>query len=404
MQIKRAVSLALFTGAAFSLSTGAVQAQNLNLPNIPDFQRKAEQIGKEALKGAVIGYAVKQSAGPLNQFINAATLRNGLKDTQATKVVPILSLGDKGYIGGAQVSGPQELVNRTQAVWQVEGSKMIGDGVYRAKALVPSNSLNPLKISRVERVGITALIDVATGGPLSRTQPQNKDFRGGDVLKAGAIAVAVNAAARPINDFVNTITFNRTKQGTKVVPLATFGEKAYVGAGQLSGTATALPRAKALWMYEDLFDRGRFRVRILVPTTLETRIRRVPGVGLTAIIDTTIQRQAMPTPPRREPERVAVRQNNGNLGIPAGIGGVLGNLPGGNRDDRDNRDNRNGQFDQFNRFPNSNGNVPPGWSKGKKNGWYKNGKFDRIDRRDDDQDDRKKDKRGNGRNKDRDDD
>lgn len=250
-------------------------------------------LGNEALKGAAIGYAVKQSAKPLNQFINTITLRNGLADRQTTKVVPMLSLGDKGYIGAAQVSGPAAVINKTQAVWQVEGSKMIGDGVYRVKALVPSSSLNPLKISRVQKVGINAVIDVATGGPLHREGPYSRSLRGGDLVKAGAIAIAVNAAAKPINDFVNAITLNRSSQSTKVVPMATFGEKAFVGAGQLSGGAT-LTKAKALWQYEDLFDRGRFRVKILIPTDggNPLKMRRIQGVGMTALIDASIQRQA----------------------------------------------------------------------------------------------------------------
>jgi hypothetical protein len=261
-----------------------------------------ENFGKETLKAAAIGYAVKQTAGPLNQFINAITLRNGLKDTQTTKVVPMLSFGDKTYIGGAQVSGPTSLVSQTQAVWQVEGSKMIGDGMYRAKALVPSNSLNPLALKRVQKVGVTAVIDVATGGPLKVEGPYSRPLRGGDIVKAGAVAVAVNAASRQINDFVNTITFNKSAQSTKVVPMATFGEKAYVGAGQLSGSTTTLPQAKTLWQYEDLFDRGRFRVKILIPTNgvNPTNLRRIPGVGLTALIDTSIQRQAEYIEPKRQ--------------------------------------------------------------------------------------------------------
>ena len=184
---------------------------------------------------------------------------------------------------------------------------MIGDGLYRVKALVPSKSLNPLQLSRVPKVGVTAIIDVATGGPLRVEGPYSKPVRGGDLLKTGAVVVAVNAAAKPLNDFVNTLTFNKSNTGsTKVVPMATFGEKAFVGAGQLSGSTNTLPTAKALWQYEDLFDRGRFRVKILVPTNADPmKLRRISGVGMTALIDTSIQRQAKSLAPKPAPKPAA---------------------------------------------------------------------------------------------------
>lgn len=296
----------LLLGGAVLTATTPARAQKIDL----------KSLAGEAIKGAAIGYAVKQSAKPLNQFINAITLRQKVRDTQTTKVVPMLSLGDKGYIGAAQVSGPYQLINKTQAVWQVEGSKQWGDGVYRIKALVPSDSLNPLKLRRVQKVGVSAVIDVATDGPLRREGPFSRSLGVGDVIKAGAIAVAVSAASKPLNTFVNTITFNRNALATKVVPLATFGEKAYVGGGQLSGSTTTLPKARALWQYEDLFDRGRFRVKILVPTegVNPLKLRRVPGVGLTALIDTSIQRQAATLAP----------SNSSRDPLLGGLGGLLG--------------------------------------------------------------------------------
>lgn len=286
---KSAVAVAMMLSIA--LLSSPAQAQ---LGDLEKWAKgKIGEVGVEALKGVAIGYAVKQSAKPLNQFINTVTLRQGVKDTQTTKVVPVLSLGDKAYIGGAQVSGPYMDVLKTQAVWQIEGTKQIGDGLYRIKGLVPSSSLNPLKLSRVPRVGISALIDVATGGTI-REGPYSKPVRGGDLIKAGAVAVAVNAAAKPLNEFINIVTVNNNRATTKVTPLATFGERAYVGGGQLSGSSSALAKSKMLWQYEDLFDRGRFRVKILVPTDgiNPLKIRRVPGVGLSAVLDTTIQRQA----------------------------------------------------------------------------------------------------------------
>lgn len=311
-----------------------------------------KELGKEALKGVAIGYAVKQSAKPLNQFINTITLRSGLADKQTTKVVPMLSLGDKGYIGAAQVSGPASLIAQTQAVWQGEGSKQIGDGMYRVKALVPSNSLNPLKIRRVQKVGVTAVIDVATGGPLNREGPYSRPLRAGDLIKAGTVAVAVNAAAKPLNDFVNAITLNRSALATKVVPMATFGEKAYVGAGQLSGSTATLGQAKTLWQYEDLFDRGRFRVKILIPTNgvNPKGLRRISGVGLSALIDTSIQRQAAQLEPRRGSNSGGNNNGGGMVPISAPGSGGRGNDGGGG-----------GFVEQSSGSGAPNRSAPPGW-------------------------------------------
>lgn len=358
-QIRRRGTLTAAMAMALLATVGAGEARAQQ-----KFDLRA--IGKEALKGAAIGYAVKQSAKPLNSFINTISLRQGLADKQTTKVVPMLSLGDKGYIGAAQVSGPAVMIAKTQAVWQVEGSKMIGDGVYRVKALVPSNSLSPLKISRVQKVGINAVIDVATGGPLNREGPYSRDVRGGDLVKAGAIAVAVNAAAKPLNDFVNGITLNRSNLATKVVPMATFGEKAFVGAGQLSGANATLGKAKALWQYEDLFDRGRFRVKLLIPTdgANPLKLRRVQGVGLSALIDASIQRQSATLEPRRDnrqsnPVVVApVSNRNGGGGARPTPGTVIYRDSAGRIIRRDSH-----EYDDDDRKGHKN--------KGKKKGWYK---------------------------------
>nr|WP_309687200.1 hypothetical protein [Armatimonas sp.] len=254
-----------------------------------------EQLGREALKTVAVGAAVDSNAGAINKFINTVTARRGWKDTQTTKVVPILSLGDKGYIGAAQVSGPASALSSVRVVWQVEGSKQIGDGIYRIKALIPSNSLSPLEIRRVQKVGITALIDTATGGAAAAA-PGSKGLMGGDLLKAGVIAVAVKASASQLNTAINSVTGNRPALATRVVPALSLGERAYIGAAQLTGSTTTIGKVQAVGIYDDSFDRGRYRVRIVIPATGSdpTRLKRVPGVGLAALVETTINRVERP--------------------------------------------------------------------------------------------------------------
>lgn len=117
-------------------------------------------------------------------------------------------------------------------------------------------------------------------------------MKAGDVIKAGVVAVAVNAAADPLNKAINAISMN-SGTGTKVVPIVTIGDKAYIGGVQVSGSSTAVRSVQAVYQYEDVFDGGKFRVKALVPasSTNPLKIKRVAGVGITALIDTSIARQ-----------------------------------------------------------------------------------------------------------------
>lgn len=105
-----------------------------------------------------IGYAVDRFQEPLNDFINKLFLKSGVESEYATKVVPIISLGDKGYIGAAQVIGPSDAVAQVEAVAQLEGS--FNDRLFRIRGLVPVDSKNPTKLNRINGVGVSAIIDV----------------------------------------------------------------------------------------------------------------------------------------------------------------------------------------------------------------------------------------------------
>ncbi len=113
------------------------------------------------LKGAGIGILVKQFQRPINDGLNKITGTAGPDKYESTKVVPIVSIGQGGYVGAVQVSGPKVQVDQVQAVGQVEGS--IASDRFRLKALIPINTEKPsdLKsIKRVKGVGVSAIIDV----------------------------------------------------------------------------------------------------------------------------------------------------------------------------------------------------------------------------------------------------
>ena len=112
----------------------------------------------DVLKVGGIGFLVDRFAGPLNSFINTLTFKSKAGNEFATKVVPVLTFGSGGYVGAVQVTGSQELVDRTQAVLQLESD--FNGGQFRVKALVPVDSKNPVNFTRVQGVGVSATIDV----------------------------------------------------------------------------------------------------------------------------------------------------------------------------------------------------------------------------------------------------
>ncbi|MCL5104951.1 MAG: hypothetical protein M1133_12670 [Armatimonadetes bacterium] len=246
-------------------------------------------IATKVLTGAAVGFAVTKTAKPLDKFINTVTLRNGMQSRMATKVVPILSVGEKGYVGGAQVSGPAAVIDKVEAVFQYE--KNFSNNNYRAKVLVPSASLNPLKLERVPKAGVTAIIDVALDGGL-RYHTVGTPIRAGDVVRGAGLLVVVKNTGPAINKALNMITFNKG-YSTKVVPMGSVGEKMYLGGAQISASTRTINAVNALWQYDDLFSNGRFRVKVLVPTTSSNplKMKRVDGAGVTAVIDMALAQQ-----------------------------------------------------------------------------------------------------------------
>ncbi len=116
----------------------------------------------------------------------------------------------------------------------------------------------------------------------------------GDILKDAAITVvagtAVKALAPQLNDFINTLTFNKGigyEGYTKVVPILSIGSGTRVGAAQVgANTKTAIDNTKAVAQLEGEFKS--IRAKALIPIDSENPIKqfkRVKGVGVTAIID-----------------------------------------------------------------------------------------------------------------------
>lgn len=113
----------------------------------------------DIIKVGGIGLIVEKFGGQINNFVNTLTANKNVSVDEATAVVPIISLGDGGYIGAAQVMGTQENVDKCKAVVQIEGTGVFGTRI-RAKALVPVGSKTTSSIKRIYGVGVSAIIDI----------------------------------------------------------------------------------------------------------------------------------------------------------------------------------------------------------------------------------------------------
>ena len=112
-------------------------------------------------------------------------------------------------------------------------------------------------------------------------------------MKVVGVESLVRAFHIQLNDFINTLLANNkveNRDQTKVVPIISSGKRTAVGAAQVSGTQEGLAKVRAVIMYEDLFSRGRFGVKALVPgdSADPTHFGRVYGVGVTAVIDVKV--------------------------------------------------------------------------------------------------------------------
>jgi hypothetical protein len=100
------------------------------------------------LKGGAIAVVVDQFAPQIDSGINKLTRARNLSVGQATKVVPILSIGSGSYLGAVQVTGPEAQLDKVKAVAQLEGKLQLVGGI-RLRALVPIAARSVSNLSRV---------------------------------------------------------------------------------------------------------------------------------------------------------------------------------------------------------------------------------------------------------------
>ena len=109
------------------------------------------------LKAGGIALAVTTFGKDIDKAINKLTGHSNTP-TATTKVVPILSVGDGGYLGAAQVMGSKAKVDKVQALAQIEG-RFMGNAV-RLRALIPISTKTPGKnLDKVDGVAVSAIVD-----------------------------------------------------------------------------------------------------------------------------------------------------------------------------------------------------------------------------------------------------
>jgi hypothetical protein len=114
------------------------------------------------------------------------------------------------------------------------------------------------------------------------------------LVKIFGLGYVVKQYAAPLNDFVNSVLANKgvaVREKTKVVPVLTVGVGQLYRPAQVSGPTAALAKIEAVAQLEADFNTV-FRIKALVPINstnpIADGIHRVPGVGVTAVIDIRI--------------------------------------------------------------------------------------------------------------------
>lgn len=112
----------------------------------------------------------------------------------------------------------------------------------------------------------------------------------GSILKGGGVAFLVSKFGPDINKAINGVTNTKTETSTymtKVVPIISVGSGAEVGACQVMGPPSAVRKVQVVGQVETKFGPLGIRLRGLVPVATKsvTNIRRVPGVGISGLVD-----------------------------------------------------------------------------------------------------------------------
>lgn len=118
----------------------------------------------DLLKEKGVTLALDHFSGQINDYVNEKAPFK-VEQGYETKIVPVVTIGSKGYVGAAQISGPKEQVEKCMAALTVEGR--FASGAVRVQYLVPIDTNRPVSmdsIHRVQGVGVSARLDLGFPG------------------------------------------------------------------------------------------------------------------------------------------------------------------------------------------------------------------------------------------------
>ncbi|HOS43758.1 MAG TPA: hypothetical protein PK794_08720 [Armatimonadota bacterium] len=112
----------------------------------------------------------------------------------------------------------------------------------------------------------------------------------GDILLVGGIVLVVNTFGSQLNDFINDALGQREAAlagATKVVPIFSVGRGAYIGAAQVVGVPANVRTVQGVATVETEISQltGALVVPISTRSPSGGSLNRVPGVGVSAVID-----------------------------------------------------------------------------------------------------------------------
>lgn len=139
---------------------------------------------------------------------------------------------------------------------------------------------------------VAACVTVSTFGGIMTANAFNLGSLLGGVAKVGGVGFLVDRYSDSIDNFLNTLLRQNnlsTTYTTKVVPIVSVGNNAYIGAAQITGPASEIERVKAVAQLEASFN-GVARVKGLVPIDSMNPVgaNRIQGVGISALVDLKI--------------------------------------------------------------------------------------------------------------------
>ena len=114
----------------------------------------------------------------------------------------------------------------------------------------------------------------------------------GTILKVGGVGLVVKQFGGQISDVLDKVTGQNKLDDpnivTKVVPILSVGSRGAIGIVQVAGPKSQVDRVKAVAQIQTQIKAiGKLQARILIPIDAGslTNFKRVPGVGVSAIVD-----------------------------------------------------------------------------------------------------------------------